>query len=270
MKDRITALLTGLGYTSTEARFYLALLARHPASAAELALSERLPAATAGSVLRRLEQNGIVQRVANGPPRWDPLSTDALVELLRQRPAPGFREFEDSLAALGVSAGNGGVTNVSGYEALIAGARELIARARNTLAISIWCREARALAHDLRAATTRGVHTVLFSFCEVPEVGGHVFSYGLPEPELEEFWRHRLVLVVDGVEALFGGAGREATSLAVRTAHPALVEMALSTVALDVTLLGHRLNRETGAALAPVLGPRLGSLDQLLERNGSR
>jgi len=269
MDDRITALLAGLGYTSVEARFHKALRALHPASAAELAQAERLPVAAAGSIMLRLERDGIVRRVAHGPPRWEPLPPEELIEHLKRRPPPTFREFEDVLAALGASAGNGEVTNVSGYEALLAAARALVGRARETLALSIWCRETSELAHDLRAATARGVHVVLFSFCDLPDVGGHSFTYGLPESELEDFWRHRLVLVADRREALFGGAGREATSLAVSTSHPALVEMALSTVSLDITLLGHRLERETGPALAPVLGPRLGSLDELLERKAS-
>ena len=51
-------------------------------------------------------------------------------------------------------------------------------------------------------------------------------------------------------------------------AHPALTEMALSIVTLDVTMFGHRFGRETGPALLPILGSRLGGLDQLLAARG--
>src|SRR5258705_401239 len=98
--------------------------------------------------------------------------------------------------------------------------------------------------HRLRsafdAAHKRKVKIITFSFCALDEQPGKVYSYGLDEKDLEAFWKHKIILVVDHARTLMGGAEPEDDSDAVVTGHPAINEVALNNIALDITLLSQR------------------------------
>src|SRR5258706_359378 len=87
----------------------------------------------------------------------------------------------------------------------------------------------------LDAAARRKVRIICFSFCALDELPGRVFSYGLEEKDLEAFWKHKLILVVDHARTLMGGTEPTEKSEAVATGHPAITEVALNNIALDIT-----------------------------------
>jgi hypothetical protein len=96
-----------------------------------------------------------------------------------------------------------------------------------------------------------------------------VFSYGLEERRLEEFWKHRLVVVADDRRSLIGATEMNDADNAVVSETPAIAEIATSQVALDITLLSQRMQRDVGDVMAKMLGDRVGRLDTLLAPPGS-
>jgi hypothetical protein len=63
-----------------------------------------------------------------------------------------------------------------------------------------------------------------------------------------------------------GETERERESDAVVTRHPAINEVALNNIALDITLFAQRRGVDASASLVEMLGDRLGSLDALIAR----
>ena len=138
------------------------------------------------------------------------------------------------------------------------------------MAASLWAREAGKLAPALQDAVARGVSVVLFSFNTLPEVGeSHAFGYGIAETELERYWQHKLIVIGDHARLLVGSAELSDSSRATVTDESALVEMALSTLTLDLTLLGQRRGRDTSAAVT-LLARHLAPLDQMLGKVEAR
>jgi HTH-type transcriptional regulator, sugar sensing transcriptional regulator len=156
--------------------------------------------------------------------------------------------------------------NVSGYAEVIDRAESLIQSARDYVFISMWKREADRLQPALEAAHKRKVKVTAFSFCALPGIPGRVYSYGLDEKDLEAFWKHKVILVVDHARTLMGGCEPD-KSEAVVTGHPAITEVALNNIALDITLLSQRKKVDATESMIEMLGDRLGSLDPLVAKS---
>jgi hypothetical protein len=105
---------------------------------------------------------------------------------------------------------------------------------------------------------------VVFSHAHLPDLPGHVFTYGLSEAELETFWQHRLIVVADDIFTLIGAAEMSERDNAVICETQAIAEVATSQVALDITLLSQRNGTEVGPMMCKMLGSRVGRLDSLL------
>ena len=73
--------------------------------------------------------------------------------------------------------------------------------------------------------------------------------------------------MVDHARTLMGGAEPEDESDAVVTGHPAINEVALNNIALDITLLSQRKKVDSSESMVEMLGERLGSLDPLVAKS---
>ncbi len=248
-RDRAEEALCGLGFNRSAARLYLTLLARHPATGYELASRSGVPRAAIYHTLGQLEKDGLVSKVQENPARYAPLEPARLTALLRGRFDRTLEELERSLVHLTRPADPAGTWNVVGYDHLLEQARLLIRGCRRQVVLSLWRREAEALADELARAVAAGREVILFSFTPLPEGCGQVHSYGIDEAELERHWPHKLIVVADLEVVLMGNAARDPENRAVLTREGAFVEMAVSNLVLDLTLWGQRFSRDPSAVI---------------------
>jgi sugar-specific transcriptional regulator TrmB len=243
--DRIVQALAEHGFTASDAKAYVALLKSHPATGYELASRSGVPRSAIYNVLRRLESQGLVNAIEGKPTRYVPLSADRLLEVLRARFNRNVETLKSSLADLKAEPSVARTWTVQGYDRILEQAESLVAGAQRSIYASLWRREADALTKALLSARESEVDIVLFSFNSLDSRVGKVLSYGIAEQELERYWEHKIILVVDETRALVGSAESEGRARAVVTEEPSLVEMAVSNLVLDVTLLGQRTGQPT-------------------------
>ncbi len=267
LEERIVAAMRRLGFTASDARIYLALLKRQPATGYELAASSGVPRSAIYNVLGRLERRGLVQAVQRKPARYRPLEPERLLAQLEARFHEGLEELRTGLAGLARPAADSRSWTVTGYAAMLDQARTLLAGCRDTVHASLWRREAEALAEPLRRVAAAGRELLLFSFTSLPELPGRTLSYDLAEADLERHWPHRIVLLVDRRRALIGAAGGSEDDQALVSEDPALVETAVSNLVLDITLFGHRFGVDT-SQLVGGLTTHLAPIEELLARRG--
>lgn len=269
-RDDILDSLTALGFSTNEARAYRGLLVESPATGYEIAQRANIPRSAIYAVLKRLEEGGLVARVEESPARYAPLPPSDLMGVLRRRFDGSLRGLDDAIRRLRPPPPPVNLWNVTGYDEVLDRAEALIRGAEKFLFLSIWRREAERLRAPLLEAARRKVKMTLFSFCALDDlfsgVTAKLFSYGLEERDLEAFWKHKLILVVDHGRTLMGGAERD-KSEAVVTGHPAITEVALNNIALDITLLSQRKKLDATESMVEMLGDRLGSLDPLVARS---
>jgi predicted transcriptional regulator len=265
-RDDILESLTELGFSTNEARAYKGLLVESPATGYEIAQRAGIPRSAIYAVLKRLEDDGLVARVEETPARYAPLPPSDLLGVLQRRFDRSLEGLDGALRRLRPPPPPVDLWNVDGYNEVMERAAALIAGAEKYIFCSLWRREAGRLEPAFAAAHKRRVKLITFSFCALEDMPGKVYSYGLGEKDLEAFWKHKMILVVDHGRALMGGTEPEKAE-AVVTGHPAIIEVALNNIALDITLLGQRQKLDTTQSMVEMLGDRLGSLDPLVTRS---
>jgi HTH-type transcriptional regulator, sugar sensing transcriptional regulator len=266
-RDDILESLSELGFSTNEARAYRGLLVESPATGYEIAQRAGIPRSAIYAVLKRLEDGGLVARVEETPARYAPLPPSDLMGVLRRRFDGSLKSLDDSIRRLRPPPPPVDLWNVTGYEEVLDRAESLIQTAEKFLFLSIWRREADRLLPALEAAAKRKVKLITFSFCAIEPMPGRVYSYGLEERDLEAFWKHKMILVVDHQRTLMGAAEPGDKSEAVVTGHPAITEVALNNIALDITLLTQRKKVDATESMVDMLGERLGSLDPLVAKS---
>jgi sugar-specific transcriptional regulator TrmB len=264
-RDDILDSLSALGFSTNEARAYKGLLVESPATGYEIAQRAGIPRSAIYAVLKRLEDDGLVARVEETPARYAPLPPSDLLGVLRRRFEHSIDSLDGSLKRLRPPPPPVDLWNVSGYDEVLERAESLIGAAERYIFCSVWRREAQRLGRALEAAARRKVKIIAFSFCALENLPGKIYSYQLDERDLEAFWKHKIILVVDHARTLMGGA-EVSSSEAVVTGHPAINEVALNNIALDITLLSQRKKLDATESMVEMLGDRLGSLDPLVAK----
>lgn len=250
IEERAIAAMKALGFTATDAKAYVALLKGSPATGYELAARSGVPRSAIYNVLRRLGGLGLVNAVQEKPAKYLPLSPDHLTELVESRFARSLDELRSALDGLAETTPEAVTWTIQGYSGLLEQAQGLIASSSTSVHLSLWHREAERLAGPLQKAEARGVEVVLFSFNSLQGLPGRVFAYGIPEPDLERYWGHKIILVSDHRRALVGSAEESEDNRAVVTEEKVLVEMAISNLVLDITLHGQRTGKDTAAVVS--------------------
>jgi sugar-specific transcriptional regulator TrmB len=261
--------LVSLGFSLNESRAYAALLQESPATGYEVGVRAQIPRSAVYGVLRRLVKAGAARSIAGTPERFAPSPADDVVHLLRKRFDASVEQLETAIARIDTAPQVPDAFSVRGYDRILEEAERLIRGAEDRLVISGWPRELESLANELKRAAKRKVYIVIFSHAELPQLPGELFSYGLREGDLEDFWKHRLVVVADDTKSLVGAAEKLPSDNAVLSETAAIAEIATSQIALDITLLCQRSGRSTESVMARMLGARVGRLDSLMNQRGN-
>lgn len=263
--------LVALGFSLNESRAYAALLQESPATGYEVGVRAQIPRSAVYGVLRRLVKAGAARSIAGTPERFAPAPADELLVMLRKRFDASTEQLEEAIRSLDTSPAAPDAFSVRGYQRILEEAERLIRGAQQRLVISGWPREIEQLSGELKRAAKRRVYIVVFSHAELPALPGEVFSYGLEEKGLEEFWKHRLTVVADDKKSLIGATEMTDADAGVVSETNAIAEIATSQIALDITLLSQRTSRDIEGVMAKMLGQRVGRLDTLLsKRDGEK
>ncbi len=262
--------LVALGFSLNESRAYAALLLESPATGYEVGVRAQIPRSAVYGVLRRLVKAGAARSIAGSPIRFAPAPAEELLAMLRKRFDQSTTQLEDAIRRIESTPQVPDAYSVRGYARILEEAERLVRTADSLLVVSGWPRELAQLLPELKKAAKRKVYIVVFSHAALPQLPGEIFSYGLAEAQLEEFWKHRLVVIADDKRSLIGATERDEGDNAVVSETKAIAEVATSQIALDITLLSQRLKQDVQHVMARMLGQRVGRLDTLLARKGGK
>ncbi len=238
--DDIAQRMKKLGFTVYEAKAYISLLQNHPATRYELSNNSGVPRSAIYDTIRKLENLGAVNGLYTEPKKYMPLPPDQLFDLLERQFKERIDDVRSSMEKFETSVEPGHLWNIVGYENMIHKAREMIDRAEKSIYVSIWQREADLLKKEIERAFNRGVTIIAFSFTELHLPAECTYSYGLPEEDLEKFWDHKIIMVVDQQELIMGEADNRFPKKTAWTHNTAIVDIATNHMILDITLYGMR------------------------------
>jgi len=180
--DAIIDDLVSLGYTEYEARVYLALVEHPEVSGYEASKHSGVPRSRVYEVLGDLVDKGAaLQMSVDDRNVYRPLPYRALLEKHRQKTSTTLDRLEKRLAALPRESEEYSFFALSGRDAVMAHAREMIESTQHTVFVSCWPQELELLDGPLQAARDRGVivATLVYEHREegVGQVGGTPYFY---------------------------------------------------------------------------------------------
>lgn len=190
------------GFSQYETTAYLTLLSHHPINGSQLSRHSGIPRARIYDVLRGLKTKGVVVELDKG--QFAPLPPDETLKRFR-------RQFDDELGALekqfetaAVSTTYDYVWTITGYNDVMAKAREMVVSSRSEIYIRLYPEETRLLDAALREAATRGVQVKFISMGEPPSTFDLQVTHPGADIVAERAGGRSLDIVVDRREILVG------------------------------------------------------------------
>jgi len=206
--DALHERLREIGLGEYEAKLYLALVKRHPASGYELARASGVPSSKVYEVLGRLREKDLVFATDGGrATRYIPADPDEFVERYTQRVTHALDGLRRDLRTLAGDDEVGYVWNVHGREALLARAGEMLSRAERTALVSAWDEELGTLADAIAAARRRGVKVAVIAYGTLGVDANVVYFHPIKDTIHGEKGGRGLTLCVDSRIALAGIVG---------------------------------------------------------------
>lgn len=212
--------LTALGFSSQEARVYIALLQQPSATGYEVAKTAGLQRANVYQVLGSLADRGIVDRVSDSPARFVAHSPADVLGRIKRQTVERVDSLVADLAALAAPREQAAFWTLRGREAVIDRAAVLVGEAQQRVAVCVWADDLGWLADPLRAASQSGCQVVVNVFGDAELDFGEVYRHESPARTVGG---HLLTLAVDFSTALV--ASFDDPAGAVFTGHPALVRV---------------------------------------------
>ena len=211
--DPLHERLREIGLGEYEAKLYLALVKRHPASGYELARASGVPSSKVYEVLARLRDKELVFATDGGrATRYIPADPDEFVERYAQRVSRALDGLRQDLRALAGDDEVSYVWNVHGRDALLDRAVQLLARAERTVLVSAWDEELGALAEPIAATHRRGVKVAIIDYGTLALEADAVYVHPIKDTIHGEKGGRGLTLCVDSRVALAGIVGDVAST----------------------------------------------------------
>jgi sugar-specific transcriptional regulator TrmB len=213
-----------IGFTSYEAKIYLALLHRNPATGYEISKISGVPQAKVYENIQRLGNRGAVLNVGNDPVKYVPLPPEKLLKKLDAEFEKSIDTLKSKLPPLSTGSEPGYAWNIRGYYPAMEKAGQLIMEAEKEIALAVWGEDVMYLYNELSEAERRGVEMRLAVYGRKKVEGiGDVHYITGERKLLKEAGCRWITLVSDGKEALSGQLEEEGEGVVLWTANPALV-----------------------------------------------
>lgn len=195
--------LKELGFNSYEAKVYLALLKKYPATGYEVAQTADIPQARAYDALKSLVAESFVFSDQEKPQKYIPISPKELTRRFKRKVNSTLEYLEKKLPSVREDY-NEPIHTISGYENIIEKLREVINNAKESMYCEFWQSDYKQLEPEIMNAYDRGVDIKIVGYDNLQTVFGQVYSHEGAK-ELEYYLGSRMVFVLaDNVESVWG------------------------------------------------------------------
>jgi len=224
-----------IGFTSYEAKIYLALLHRNPSTGYEISKISGVPQAKVYENILRLGNRGAVLNVGNDPVKYVPLPPEKLLKKVDAEFEKSIDALKSKLPALSTGKEPGYGWNIRGYYPAMEKAGQMINEAEKEIALAVWAEDVMYLYNELAEAEGRGVAATVAIYGRKNVVGlGDVHYISGERKILKEAGCRWITLVADGKEALTGQLDEEGEGIVIWTANPAVVYTSWKYIELEI------------------------------------
>ncbi len=212
-----------IGFTSYEARIYIALIKHSPATGYEISKVSAVPQAKVYENITRLENRGLVLSLGSDPVKYVPLPWKELLKKAETEFKSTMKSLEEIFPEVQKHDNPDYVWNIKGYYFIMEKAARMIKEAEKSVLITIWDEDAMFIYNEFIDAVSRGVEldVLLYGKDKIHGISRlHFKGQEHVEKKLGSRW---ITLIIDQKELLTGEVSEEKDGIAVYTVNPAIV-----------------------------------------------
>ena len=202
MEDLIER-LKEIGFNSYEAKVYLALLKKSPATGYEIAKIADIPQARAYDTLKALENDNIVIPTPSKPITYSPIKPQELTKQFRRKITSTLDFLDKNLPNVKDNYTEP-ILSISGENLVRQKILEIIKNAQKEIFVAAWSKDFRMFEPELLAAYHRGLEIKVVGFdgfvCNFGNVSFHVTGKDI----IPTIGERMLFISVDNNEGIFG------------------------------------------------------------------
>lgn len=201
--DSIIERLKELGFNSYEAKAYLALLKKYPATGYEVSQIADIPQARAYDTLKSLVVSKVVLVTTDKPQKYTPIAPKELTQRYKRKMVSTLDYLEKKLPNVKEDY-NEPIHNILGYDEILKKLKEIIKNTKKYIYMEIWDKDFKQLEPFFEEAYDRGVDIKIVGYDNVVSPFGMIYQHERGK-EIAHAMGGRLVyLLSDDVESVFG------------------------------------------------------------------
>lgn len=204
--DDIVEKLKEFGFNSYEAKVYIALLKKYPATGYEVSQIADIPQSRAYDALKALVNSQIAFSTKEKPQKYTPISPKELTRRYRRKMSSAIDYLEKKLPDVREDYTEP-VHMIGDYEKVLDKLKEVIKNTQNAIYLEVWAEDFKLLYRELENAYDRGVDIKIVGYDNISAPFGLIYSH-FGGKDIEYSLGSRLVyLVADDIESVFGKVG---------------------------------------------------------------
>jgi len=201
--EKLVDKLKELGFNSYEAKVYLALLKKYPATGYEIAQIADVPQSRAYDALKSLVSEGFVFSNKEKPQKYLPISPKELTRRYKRKVNSTVEYLEKNLPSVREDY-NEPINTICGYDSIIEKLREVINNSKESMYCELWAEDYKQLENEIMNAYDRGVDIKIVGYDNLQTVFAQVYSHEGAK-DLEYSFGSRLVFILsDNTESVWG------------------------------------------------------------------
>lgn len=222
--DELLKEMQKIGFTTYEAKIYIALLQQNPATGYEISKLSGVPQAKVYENISRLNNSGTILTIAGEPAKYVPLPPEELLKKVQNKFKKSINILRESLPPLSAQQHIDYAWNIKGYDLIMQKASQMINEAKDNIMVSLWDEEAMDLYNDLIKAVNRGVFLSVMIYGKNKIEGiDEIYYHGGEETLVKQVGERWLTLVADRKEVLTGQVTPKSDGVSVWTLNPSIV-----------------------------------------------
>jgi len=236
--EEIVEKLKEIGLNGYEAKVYIALLKKYPATGYEISKIADIPQSRAYDTLKALETAQIVTSSTTKPQTFTPIKPKELTKRYKRKINSTIDFLEKKLPDVKEKY-NEPILNIPGSAKIIEKSLEIINNAKKEIYLEIWSQDFKFLERELLKAYNRGLDIKIVGYDEFSCHFGTVFKHTGSVISEHSFGKRFLFLAVDNAEGIFGKteARKNEDTDAIWTKNTDIVYMIKSFIVHDMYLI---------------------------------
>ena len=201
--DDLVQKLKDLGFNSYEAKVYIALLKKYPATGYEVSQNADIPQSRAYDALKSLVNEKFAFASNEKPQKYTPISPKELTQRFKRKMNSTIEYLNKKLPDVKEDYSEP-IHIISGYENNINKIKEIIKNAKKSIYLEIWNDDFKLLENTINEAYDRDVDVKIVGYNNIKTSFGIIYHHEGAK-EIENSIGSRLIyLVIDNNESIFG------------------------------------------------------------------